>query len=225
MNDNTRSALAEAIGTFFFVFIGGGSIIADQITGSGLISIAIAHGLALSIAVSATMNVSGGHINPAVTIGFLVAGKIEASKAITYVIAQLVGATIAGFLLLSFFPAEAGAAVHLGTPALGAGISVTKGLGIEILTTFFLMWGIIGTAAGNKVPGGLGGFGVGLTLGLVILATGPLTGAALNPARHFGTAIASGYFDNIWIYWVGPILGGIIGINLLLKILSPDDKK
>jgi glycerol uptake facilitator-like aquaporin len=98
------------------------------------------------------------------------------------------------------------------------------GLGIEILTTFFLMWGIIGTAAGKRAPSGLGGFGVGLTLGLVILATGPLTGAALNPARHFGTAIASGHLDKIWIYWVGPILGGIIGINLLLKILSPEDK-
>lgn len=225
MSDNTRSALAEAIGTFFFVFIGGGSIIIHQMTGSGLISIAIAHGLALSIAVSATMNISGGHINPAVTIGFLVAGKIEAGKAGTYIVAQLLGAALAGYLLLGFFPADAGAAVNLGTPALGEGVSPTMGLGIEIVTTFFLMWGIIGTAAGNKAPGGLGGFGVGLTLALVILATGPLTGAALNPARHFGTALAAGYFDNIWVYWLGPITGGIVGINLLLRILSPEDKE
>jgi len=81
----------------------------------------------------------------------------------------------------------------------------------------------VGTAAGSNAPKGLGGFGVGMTLGLVILGAGPLTGAALNPARHFGTAIASGYLDNIWIYWVGPILGGIIGISLLFKILSSDD--
>ncbi len=224
MKATTRSAAAEAIATFFFVFIAGGSIIVDQMTGSGIVGIAMATGLALSIAVTATMNISGGHLNPAVTIAFLVAGKIEMGKAGAYILAQLVGAAAAGFLLLVFFPAEAGMAVHLGTPALGEGVSFTRGLGTEIVTTFFLMLAIVGTMAGRKAPAGLGGFGVGLTAGLIILVTGPLTGAAMNPARHFGTALASGYFDNIWLYWLGPIIGAVVGINLLLRVLSPKNR-
>lgn len=224
MKVTTRSAVAEGIGTFFFVFIAGGSIIVDQMTGSGIVSIAMATGLALSIGITATMNISGGHLNPAVTIGFLVAGKIEMVKAGAYILAQLVGAAVAGLLLLAFFPAEAGSAVHLGTPALGEGVSFTRGLGIEIVTTFFLMLAFIGTLSGGKAPSGLGGFGVGLTAGLIILATGPLTGGAMNPARHFGTALASGYFDNTWLYWLGPIIGAVLGISLLLRVLSPKNR-
>ena len=221
MKVTTRSAVAEGIGTFFFVFIAGGSIIVDQMTGSGIVSIAMATGLALSIGITATMNISGGHLNPALTIGFLVAGKIEMVKAGAYILAQLVGAAVAGFLLLIFFPAEAGSAVHFGTPTLGEGVSFTRGLGIEIVTTFLLMLAFIGTLSGRKAPAGLGGFGVGLTAGLIILATGPLTGGAMNPARHFGTALASGYFDNIWLYWLGPVIGAVLGISLLLRVLSP----
>ena len=221
MKVTTRSAVAEGIGTFFFVFIAGGSVIVDQMTGSGIVSIAMATGLALSIGITSTMNISGGHLNPAVTIGFLVAGKIEMVKAGAYILAQLVGAAMAGFLLWVFFPVEAGSAVHFGTPALGEGVSFTRGLGIEIVTTFLLMLAFIGTLSGRKAPAGLGGFGVGLTAGLIILTTGPLTGGAMNPARHFGTALASGYFDNIWLYWLGPVIGAVLGISLLLRVLSP----
>lgn len=224
MKEIARSATAEAIATFFFVFMAGGSIIVDQMTGTGMVSIAMVNGLALSVAITATMNISGGHLNPAVTIAFLMAGKIEMAKAGAYILAQLVGAAAAGFLLSVFFPTEAGMAVHLGTPALGEGVSLTKGLGAEIVTTIFLMLAIVGTMAGRKAPAGLGGFGVGLTAGLIILATGPLTGAAMNPARHFGTALASGHFDNMWIYWLGPIIGAGVGLNLLLRVLSPKNR-
>lgn len=222
-----KPSIAELIGTFTLCFIGAGSIIVDSHTngGVGLLGIALAHGLALSVAVSATMNISGGQINPAVTIGLIIAGKEKVPQGVANIAAQLIGAVIAGILLKTLFPAAAGEATHLGTPALGADISAGVGLTLEIIATFLLAMAIYGTAVGSRAPQGMAGFGIGLTITFLILAIGPLTGAAMNPARHFGTAIAAGYFENIWIYWVGPIVGASLGFLVFARVLEKDSSE
>lgn len=169
------------------------------------------------------MNISAGQINPAVTIGLLLIKKLKTSEAVVPIIAQLIGAKLAGILLKSFFPTDAGAATFLGTPTLGKGITAGKGLGLEIIATVLLAMAVYGSALGCKAPKGIGGFGIALTIAMLILAIDPFTGAAMNPARHFGTAIISGHLDNIWIYWVGPIAGAIIGFQLFSRIFEPSD--
>jgi MIP family channel proteins len=208
MNDKWRPALAELVGTFAFVFIGAGSIVADSYThgGVGLIGIALAHGLMLAIVVSIFGAVSGGHINPAVTVGAWIAGKVDRLTVVFYIAAQLIGGGLAGFLLRGLFPEAAWLPVHLGTPALAAGVSPAAGLVLEAVLTFFLMLAVLGTAMDSKAPK-IGGFGIGLTVGADILVGGPLTGAAMNPARLFGPALACGFWENHWLYWVGPIAG------------------
>ena len=168
------------------------------------------------------MNISGGQINPAVTIGLIIAGKEKVPQGVANIAAQLIGAVIAGILLKTLFPAAAGEATNLGTPALGADISAGVGLTLEIIATFLLAMAIYGTAVGSRAPQGMAGFGIGLTITFLILAIGPLTGAAMNPARHFGTAVAAGYFENIWIYWVGPIVGATLGFLVFARVLEEE---
>jgi MIP family channel proteins len=208
MNAKWRPALAELVGTFAFVFVGAGSIVTDSYTHGavGLLGIALAHGLMLSIMVSIFGAVSGGHLNPAVTVGAWVAGKVDRSTVVFYIAAQLIGGSLAGFLLRGLFPEAAWQAVHLGTPALAAGVSPAAGLVLEAVLTFFLMLAVLGTAMDSLAPK-IGGFGIGLTVGAEILVGGPLTGAAMNPARIFGPALAAGFWENHWLYWIGPIAG------------------
>jgi len=221
MSDKFRPALAELVGTFAFFFIGAGAIVTDSYTHGavGLIGIALAHGLILSIMVSAFGTISGGHFNPAVTVGAWVAGKVDRSTVVLYIVAQLVGGSLAGFLLRGIFPEAAWQAVHLGTPGLSAGVSPAVGLILEATLTFFLMLAVLGTAMDSMAPK-IGGFGIGLTVMVDILVGGPVTGAAMNPARVFGTAIAAGYWDNHWIYWVGPIAGAALASWLYTRFLS-----
>ena len=155
----TKPLVAEFFGTFTLIFIGVGAIAADHITGGklGLTGIALAHGLAIGVMVSATAAVSGGHLNPAVTIGLWSAGKINAKNALGYIIAQCLGAVAAAFLITCTVPFEALAAVNIGTPALGAGISMGRGLITEVILTFFLVFVVYGTGVDNRAPkcGGL----------------------------------------------------------------------
>ncbi len=208
MDNILRASVAEFIGTFALIFMGAGSIIMDAYTGGGvgLVGIALAHGFVLAIVVTATMNISGGHINPAVTIGLLLTGRTDAKTAIFYIPAQLAGAVVAGFALKALYPGAAAAAVSLGTPVLAEGISFGRGIAIEALLTFMLMFAIFGTAVDPRAPK-VGGFGIGLVLIFAILAGGPLTGASLNPARTFGPALAAGVWSNHLVYWIGPIVG------------------
>lgn len=211
MGEDAKAYLAEAIGTFGLCFIGAGAIITNQMTGGavGLIGIALAHGIVLAVMVSALGHVSGAHVNPAVTIGLLVGGKISSGKAVGYIISQLVGGIIAGLLLRAIYPVSVWAPVNLGTPGLGEGVSAGTGVLVEIILTFFLVTAVYGTAVDEKAPK-IGGFGIGLVLVFDILMGGPLTGASMNPARTFGPAVASGFWDAHWVYWVGPIAGGIL---------------
>jgi MIP family channel proteins len=205
--------LAEFVGTFVFVFIGAGSIVTNAFLHGtvGLIGIALAHGLALSIVISALGATSGGHINPAVTIGFLITRRIIRLLGILYIVAQLVGATLAGLLLKAIFPEAVWQAAQLGTPSLAPNISPGTGILLEAILTFFLLLAVFGTAVDERAPK-IGGFGIGLTVLVDILVGGPLTGAAMNPARTFGPALAGGFWDNNFVYWVGPIIGGVIAV-------------
>ena len=221
MKGKLRPALAELVGTFVFVFIGAGSIVTDSYTHGavGLVGIALAHGLALSVVVSVFGAVSGAHINPAVTIGLWVARKVKASTVVSYISAQLIGGSLAGFLLRAIFPEAAWQPVHLGTPALAVGVAPMVALALEGTLTFFLMLAVLGTAVDSMAPK-IGGFGIGLTVAMDILVGGPLTGAAMNPARVFGPGLAAGFWEYHWVYWIGPIAGAAFASWLYSRRIS-----
>jgi aquaporin Z len=216
-----NALIAEFIGTFTLIFIGVGAIAADNISGgaNGLVGIALAHGLAIAVMVSATAAVSGGHLNPAVTIGLFTAQKIDALNAVGYVIAQCLGALTAAFLVKLCIPLEVLNAVGMGTPSVGAGITTTMALLTEIILTFFLVFVVYGTAVDRRAPQ-VGGLFIGLTVGLDIMMGGPISGAAMNPARHLGPALLGGGLDNLWIYWVGPIVGSILAASCYKTFLE-----
>lgn len=194
--------IAEFIGTFTLIFIGVGAIAADYATNGalGLTGIALAHGLAIAVMVSATAAVSGGHLNPAVTCGAL--------AAIKYIVAQCLGAVFAAFMVKMAVPSVWLDAVGMGTPAVGEGATVGQALVMEIVLTFFFMFVVYGTAIDARAPK-MAGLFIGLTIALDIMAGGPVSGGAMNPARHLGPALMGGGLQNIWIYWVGPILGAV----------------
>lgn len=206
-----KPVVAELIGTFSFVFIGAGSIITNTLTNGmvGLVGIAFALGLGLAIMVTIFAATSGGHINPAVTVAFLVTRRIAPLLGLLYIVAQLVGATLAGLLLRAIYPQAVWQAARLGTTYLGPGVSFGLGVLIEAILTFFLLLAVFGTAVDKRAPK-IGGFGIGLTLFVAILMGGPLTGASLNPARTFGPALAGGFWQNDLVYWIGPIIGAVI---------------
>jgi MIP family channel proteins len=221
MTDRFRPALAELVGTFVFFFIGAGAIITDSYTHGavGLIGVALAHGLILSVMISTFGAVSGGHFNPAVTIGLWVARKVDQYTVISYIIAQLIGGVLAGFLLRFLFPEVVWQPVHLGTPALAVGVAPMAALILEAVLTFFLMLSVLGTAVDRAAPK-IGGFGIGLTVAVDILVGGPITGAAMNPARVFGPGLAAGFWEYHWVYWVGPIAGAAFASWLYTRLIS-----
>ena len=204
--------LAEAIGTFLFFFVGAGSVvIGDYVTlagetSPGLVGVALAHGLALTVLVSALGAISGAHFNPAVTLGVWIAGAIAGGRALLYVAAQLVGALVAGLALRAVFPAEAWEPSAIGTPALGPGMNPPTGIAVEAILTALLLFAVFGTAVDRRAPR-LGGIAIGLAVAADILIGGPLTGGAMNPARGFGPAVAAGVFDDWYVWWIGPGLG------------------
>jgi aquaporin Z len=214
---NYRALVAEFIGTFTLIFVGVGSIAADFITGGslGLVGIALAHGLAIGVMVSATMATSGGHLNPAVTIGLLSVSKIKVPLAIGYIVAQCLGGLVAALLIKLTIPADVLFQIQMGTPLLNydEGITPLMGLGIEIILTFFLVFTVYGTAVDHRAHK-VGGLFSGLAVAMGVMMGGPFTGAAMNPARHLGPSLIGGYCPEFWIYWVGPIVGGILAAQV-----------
>jgi len=211
-----KQAVAEAIGTFALIFIGVLAISAAGVVGapSGIVtlaSIGLAHGLTIAVMVAALGAVSGGHFNPAVTVGFVVTGRMKPATGAVYWAAQLIGAAGAALLLAALFGA---APVDGGTPDLGRGVGMTAGIVIEAVATFFLVLVIFGTAVDARAPAGIFPLAIGLTIALDVMAVGPLTGAAMNPARVFGPALAAGHWSNHLVYWIGPLLGGALAAFL-----------
>ena len=215
MYNTPQKLTAELIGTFALVFFGVGAVCADQFLhgagGIGLLGVALAHGLAIAIMVSALGHISGGHFNPAVTIGFWVTKRLNTLDVVLYWIAQLAGATAAAFLLKAIIPEDTWRAVALGTPDLARDFSRLSGMILEAVTTFFLVLTVFATAVDEKGTfRSIAGFGIGLIISLGILVAGPFTGAALNPARAFGPALAATHWANHGVYWVGPLAGGFL---------------
>ena len=213
---NGKAFIAEFIGTFALVFIGVGVIAHDQ---GNLVAIALAHGLTIAVMASATGAISGGHLNPAVTIGLLTAGKIDLPNAIGYIISQVLGALIAAAAMLSFYGDKIAAGV--GTPAPADGVSTSTVIIVEIILTFFLVFVIYGTAVDKRAPQ-VGALFIGLTVAIDIFMGGPITGAAMNPARHFGPAFFAGgsFLAQTWIYWLAPIVGGVLAAQLWARVLE-----
>jgi MIP family channel proteins len=221
-----RPSLAEFLGTFYLCFAGIAAILSTIppiASGAGLVGIALAHGLALAIAVSVFGGMSGAHLNPAVTCGFLATGRIGPTRAGAYVVAQLLGATTAARLCRVIFPAAVVDAAKLGIPLPAAWASTGVVLLTEFILTYLLMTSIYGTAVderGKAVK--IGGFGIGLTVAFDILAGGPVTGASMNPARSFGPAFVFGHWEWHWLYWVAPIAGAVAAALVYEYVLLPE---
>jgi aquaporin Z len=216
MRDALRHFLAEFIGTFALVFIGGLSIMMAHGTGApasvGLILVALAHGLIFAVMVTSLMRISG-HFNPAITIGFIVARRIDGMMAGIYIGGQLIGAIAAAYLLRMVVPVSLFTLARGGGQTISLDITGMQAFGLEAIATFFLVWVVFGTAVDPKAPR-VGGFAIGLTLMANMLAIGPLTGGSMNPARSLGPAVATGVFEGQIIYWAAPIVGAIVAAVL-----------
>ena len=223
MNLLTRQCVVEFIGTFSLTFIGAGAIIATG--GDNLVAIAFAHGLALSMAVYASGHISGGHINPAVTIGMLVTGKIKPPAAVAYIVVQLLGATLAAFILSSCLPGKAVDAVKLGATLAAPenALSPVNTIIIEAILTFLLVTTIFAVAVDKRGPKNIYGFAIGLTVCFDILCAGAFTGASMNPARSFGPALIGGHWDIHHCYWIGPIVGGVLAALVYDRVVIGKD--
>jgi MIP family channel proteins len=206
---------AEFLGTFALVFFGAGAICADRYLqssgGIGLLGIALAHGLAMAVMVSALGHISGGHFNPAISIGFWVTKRIGTIEVFLYWAAQILGGIAAAFLLKGIIPQETWRAVALGTPELVRDFSTLSAMLLEAVASFFLVLVFFATSVDERGAfRSIAGFGIGLTITLGILVIAPFTGAAMNPARAFGPALASNHWTNWGVYWIGPLGGGFI---------------
>ena len=199
-----RRGVAEFVGTFTLIFVGGG---AGIVSGHDIVAVALANGLAIGVMVSNLGHISGGHFNPAITFGFFVTRRITALLAAVYWVSQLVGAIVAAAILrwLTKNPAFLGAVPH------AARIGASKGLVVEIVLTFFLVWAVWATAVDPRGAfKSIAGLAIGLSITMDVFFGGPLTGAAMNPARAFGPELVGNFWGEGWIYWVGPIIGAVI---------------
>jgi aquaporin Z len=219
-----RPITAEFVATALFVLAGAGAVVMNAVSANtlGPLAVALVHGIALAILVSMTLSVSGGHLNPAVTVALLAAGKVDRRTAGLYVLAQLAGAVVGALLVKLLFPLQAGLVTSLGTPAMSVhiGDSLLKGAAIEALFTFFLVSAVFGTVVAAEAPK-LGGFAIGLVVFVGAIVAGPLTGAALNPARAFGPALVAWEWHGQAAYWIGPLGGGLAAALLWTRVLLP----
>lgn len=219
--DLIRALIVEFIGPFALTFMGAGAIILTQ--GQDIVAIALAHGLAIGLLAMAAGHISGGHYNPAVTIGMFVTRRIDLAKAVAYIISQLAGAlAAAGALTLCFRDIERNA-VNLGVPSVGANFSAGNAFFMEAVLTFFLVFVIFGTAVDNRTPKVVAGLCIGLTITMDVLAGGTVSGAAMNPARWFGPALVQQEWSDLWVWWAGPIVGAIVAAVLYNDVILGAD--
>src|SRR3989304_6315553 len=209
-----KKYMAELVGTFALVFVAAGSVCADFYLrqaggqGLGLLGISIAFGVVVTAVIYAMSYISGAHVNPAVTISFWITRRMDPNTAIMYIISQIAGATLAGLALKTLFP-DAIKTVYLGTCMLAPGVSTARGILMEFVITFLLIFTIYGTLVDKRASAGFAGGAVGLVVLFGAVIGGTISGGAMNPARVFGPAVASGQFTHHFVWWLGPILGGI----------------
>ncbi|MDG0867608.1 aquaporin [Candidatus Lucifugimonas marina] len=210
--NNLRGLMAELIATFTFVFMGIGAIgaaigaglsLAEPFDTAGLIVISLGHGVGIFVGIIVFGRVTGAHINPAVTIAAIISGNIGIIRGVSYIVGQLIGATIAAILIEQFAWPIANLGVH------GPSIAVGDALVIEVIVSFFLVFTIFATAIDKRGNAMWAPLAIALVVFVDHLIAVPLTGASMNPARSFGPALAGGYWTDHWIYWAGPIVGGI----------------
>lgn len=223
--ESINLAIVEFLGPLVLVFVGVGAIIQTQ--RQQLLPIALAHGLAIGLMISAVGHITGGAFNPAVTLGLFVTGRLQAARAILYGIAQLLGGVVGAALLTVVYP-DLGPigrntdGVNLGVPALGPNSSIGSGLVMEIVLTFLLMFVIFGVAIDHRTGRVVSGLIIGLTITMDILAGGAVSGAVMNPARAFGPALVQQDFADHWVWWLGPAIGAIIAALLYHHVLLDD---
>ncbi|MEO8288611.1 MAG: aquaporin [Chloroflexota bacterium] len=220
--DDYWKVVAEIVGTFFFFFIGFGSILVTAASAPefSLLIAGIAHGLALALAISALGHISGGHFNPAVTISMMVTRKISPLLGLLYIVGQMIGGILSLLALKYVVPGSAYPA-NLGTPAPGAGVDFMQATVMEAILTFFLVLVVFGTAVDNRAAK-VGGFAIGLTVFVGILVGGKFTGAQMNPAHSLSAELINGPLDgNALIYLIGPIIGGLLAGLLYNGIFLP----
>jgi aquaporin Z len=206
-----KAAVAEFVATFALIFIGAGAVILFAQGELDLVGVALAHGLVLAIMVSITGHISGGQVNPAVSIALWAAGKLSTQRAAVLIVAQLLGAVVGALLVRFVVGGDAFDVGGAGAPALALGVAVGKGIVLEAILTFFLVFAVFGTAVDDRGPWSkTAGLTIGLVIAFDIMAFGPLTGAAMNPARWFGPALVGGLWNDALVWIVGPIAGGII---------------
>ena len=215
-----RAPAAEFVGTALFVLVGAGSAIANQGGAAGL-AIALANGIGLALAVTITMPISGGHINPAVSVALWLGKKIDALTLGRYVLAQLLGAIVGALLIKATFPTSAVRMSSLGTPQVAGSMSLIAAIALEALFTFFLVSAVYGTVVSPQAEK-VAGFGIGLVVVVCALGGGgALTGAVMNPARAFGPALVSWDWHAQAVYWIGPLLGAAAAAGLWRYLLLP----
>ena len=209
----------ELVGTYGFVTIGAGAgiIAGSGLADLGLIGVAVANGVGLAVMVTAFFSISGGHFNPAITLSALIGRKIRAADALGYVACQCIGALFAGLTLRVIFEESSWRPAGLGAPGLT--ISAGRGVLVEAVFTFLLAIVIWATAIDDRRER-VGGFAIGLTVLVGVLAVGPLTGGAFNPARYLGPAAFADNLDDWWVYFVGPGIGGAVAGVLYPTLLA-----
>lgn len=234
-----RKMVAEFVGTFALVFIGCGAIIAQSALGgiilgptptinpSSYVGVAFAFGLTIMVMVYAVGSISGAHFNPAVTVGFAIAGRFPWRYVPHYLAAEFGGAITASFIHWAILPESPN--VYFGATTLGPGVSIGGGVAIEVILTFLLMFVIMSVATDVRFPSAASGLAIGLTVALDALAGGAFTGASMNPARSFGPALFAGLLGGapevlgqFWIYLLAPPLGAVLAA-LLYEYLRPQE--
>ncbi len=215
MYTTSQKLVAEFLGTFALVFFGAGAVCTERFlqgNGSGPLGAALASGLAIAVMSVAFGHISGAHFNPAVTIGFWITKRMSTVEVLGYWIAQMLGGIVAAFCLKAIVPREdAWQPVLGGTPDLVRDFTRLPAMGLEALIAFFLVLVYFATTSEDNIDSrSLSSFAVGLVYTIGILVAAPFTGAALNPARAFGPALASTHWSNQGVYWVGPLAGGFL---------------
>ena len=209
-----RKLVSELLGTFMLVFAGTGAITINELTGGAVshVGIALTFGLVVMAVIYAVGDVSGAHINPAVTLGFWAAKRLPVQTALLYIASQCAGALMASGLIRALFPdyGTLGATIPLGSSA--------QSFALEVILTLILMFVILSVSTGSKESGLMAGVAIGAVVGLEALFAGPISGASMNPARSLGPALVSGNLDFIWIYLTAPVIGALAAVPLCLYI-------
>jgi aquaporin Z len=203
-----KKFISEFIGTYFLVFAGTGAIIINDVSGGSIthVGIALTFGLIVMVMIYALGDVSGAHLNPAVTLGFFAARRLPAREVVPYILSQCAGALAASLTLRFLFPAH---------PTLGSTLpagTAAQSFVFEVILTFLLMLVILGVSTGAREKGITAGMAVGAVIGLEAMFAGPICGASMNPARSLAPALVSGHFESLWLYLTAPVLGSIAAI-------------